>query len=325
MQAGPTARFLRTGLCAVASLVVVLWGCAGSGPKPGERRIFFSDDLRIHSLNPDGTGLCEFPGKHTLNPAAGPGGRVYFGSYRGPYWLVDEPVPGLYSADAAGRRRNRIADLPGLPSPFGLSSAGEVAYLLPGRPALCFVPSQGGSAREHSLPGSPVAAALSAYGAQAAVLLEPRMRTVVLGNQAWFTEGSDLLILDLATGRVTTVSYPLLPEELRETGGLEHYAGSGAAAVAWRGEDELLVSSAPGVWSLKLEDLSVSRLVVERTAGQPPPNGLAVSRDGSLLAYTCGGRLLLRDLASGREKDLTPSGVLVGGAHHPCWMEPQKP
>jgi hypothetical protein len=300
----------------------LLLGCSAGRPSPGERRICFSDDLRVHSLRPDGTGLFEFSGKHSLHPLCGPGGRIFFGSYRGPYWLVDEPRPGLYSSDAAGRNRRRLADLSALPLPFGISRDGSVGYLLPGRPALFFSAADGSGIRERTLPGTPVAAAVDPEGKRTAVLLEARMRTVVLGNQAWFTEGHDLLVVDLGSEKAVAVEYPLLPEELEDRGRLEHYAGSGAAAVAWRGGEELLVASAPGVWAVRLQAPSTRRLVVPRGPGHAPPDGLSVSKSGTDLAYTCSGRLFLRDIPSGRERDLTPAGVLVGGAHHPCWMEP---
>lgn len=322
MQAGGAPSLRGAWSCAIGLAAALLLGCSAGRPSPGERRICFSDDLRVHSLRPDGTGLFEFSGKHSLHPLCGPGGRIFFGSYRGPYWLVDEPRPGLYSSDAAGRNRRRLADLSALPLPFGISRDGSVGYLLPGRPALFFSAADGSGIRERTLPGTPVAAAVDPEGKRTAVLLEARMRTVVLGNQAWFTEGHDLLVVDLDDQKAAAVEYPLLPEELKEQGRLEHYAGSGAAAVAWRGGEELLVASAPGVWAVGLEDPSTSRLVVPRVPGHAPPDGLCVSKNGTDLAYTCEGRLLLRDIPSGQERDLTPVGVLVGGAHHPCWMEP---
>ena len=297
------------------------WAVPQKGRSRGAQLPPFDDLLRIHSLRPDGTRPAPVSRQTHPKSAAGPAARL-FGSYRGPYWLVDDPRPGLYSADAAGGSRSRVADLPALPEPFGVLADGVVAYLLPGRAALFLVAPDGARAKELNLPGQPLAAALSPEGTRAAVLVEARMRTVVLGNQAWFTEGSDLLLVDLATEGATSMAYPLLPAQLKDGGGLEHYAGSGAAAITWRGGGELLVSSAPGVWSLRLDDTSQSQLVVPRAAGQPSPDGLAVSKDSSLLAFTCGGRILLRDLTSGQEKDLTPAGVLVGGAHHPCWMEP---
>ena len=96
MRGGVARGFL---IAAIAGSLFA--GCGPQVPPPGERRILFCDDLRVRSVRPDGTGVLEFPGKQSFSPVPGPHGRVYSGSYRGPYLLMDEPKPGLYSTDAA--------------------------------------------------------------------------------------------------------------------------------------------------------------------------------------------------------------------------------
>ena len=70
------------GLSLTALLSVM--ACAGPDRASSEPRIFFCDDLRVHSVRPDGTGLYEFPRKISNCPwpvKKGPGiWRVLCGS-----------------------------------------------------------------------------------------------------------------------------------------------------------------------------------------------------------------------------------------------------
>lgn len=315
--------FAAAGLAACGLLWAALMGCHAPAPARSERRILFADDLRVRSVRPDGTGLIEFPGKPSSSPVAmSERGRVCFASYRGPYVFLDAPKPGLYESDTRGAARRKILDATGLPAPFGLDSAGEVGYFLPAaEPALLWAAPSSGAVRTLPLPAAPIAAAIDPKGERVAVALTPALRTVVLGNQAWFTEGSDLLLAPAAGGEARAIAFPSLPDPLGAEPKLENYAGSGVSALAWQGGHRLLVSSSPGIWSLDLDDPSQTRMERPRDHGLPAADGLSVSRDGGELAFTCGGKLFLWNLGTGALKNLTPAG-LVGGAHHPCWMEP---
>jgi len=301
--------------------------CTGPKPQEAEKRIFFCDDLRVHSLRPDGTGLWEFPGKSTTSPlpirrSVGIW-RILVGSYRGPYLFLDAPRPGLYACSLAGGARRRITDLPGLPVIAGLASDGShVILFLPGAESLEIVDTWTGARRSIPVPAPVRAAAVDPRGERVAVILESKLRTVMLGNQAWFTEGSDLILVDLASGKITALAYTNLPDPLGAEPKLEFYAGSGMAAVAWYYPDTLIVSSAPGLWTLKLVDPPICRMAKPRLPGLPPADGIAVDKKTSALALTCGGKLLVWDLTTGDAKDITPVGDLIGGAHHPVWLEP---
>lgn len=294
---------------------------------PPGKRLFFSDDLRVHSLNPDGTGLVEFPGKLTTSPQPckddSGAWQILCASYRGPYLLLDEPKPGLYESGLAGGHRKRITDLPAMPALVGLTAGGRSAVLLQprGGEALWEADLRSGTVRVIPLPMPGRSAAVDRNGKRAAVILEPKMRTVVLGNQAWFTEGSDIVLVDLESGRITPVAFPSLPDPLGAEPKLESFAGGGASAVAWYYDEMLVVSSAPGMWNLNLKDPSLSRMARPRMQGLPPADGMAVDRDTKTMAFTCGGKLFVWDLRTGYVKDITPPG-LVGGAHHPVWLEP---
>ena len=313
------------GLSILALLSVM--GCAGPEPAPAERRIFFCDDLRIHSIRPDGTGLCEFPGKTSTCPwpvNKGPGiWRVVYGSYRGPYYFLDAPAPGLYEGSLSGTSRRRVLGLPELPVIAGLASGGAKAVLFTPRAAenLQVVDLVTGARKNIPLPAPAQSAAVDPKGQRAAVVLEPKLKTVMLGNQAWFTEGSDLVLVDFFSGKVESLSFPSLPDPLGAEPKLESFAGSGMSAVAWYYQDTLVVSSAPGMWNLKLKAPSLGRMARTRIPGLPPADGIAVNRDTTAMAVTCGGRLFVWDLRTGDFKDITPAG-LIGGAHHPVWMEP---
>jgi hypothetical protein len=319
---------LRAALLELSILALLsVMGCAGPEPAPAERRIFFCDDLRVHSIRPDGALPREFPGKTSTCPWPVRKGngvwRVVFGSYSGPYYFLDAPEPGLYEGALSGTSRRRVLGLPEMPVIAGLASGGAQAVLFTPRAPedLQVVDLVTGARRDIPLPAPAQSAAVDPRGEKAAVVLEPRLRTVMLGNQAWFTEGSDLILVDLSSGKVEPLSFPSLPDPLGAEPKLESFAGSGMSAVAWYYSDTLVVSSAPGMWNLKLKDPSLSRMARPRIPGLPPADGIAVNRDTTAMAVTCGGRLFVWDLKTGDSKDITPAG-LIGGAHHPAWMEP---
>ena len=95
---------------------------------------------------------------------------------------------------------------------------------------------------------------------------------------------------------------------------------AGLSAAVWLSDDEVLFSASPGLWSKELRGTGLVSLVRPRKGGEAIEDGMALDAQRSRLAFTAGGRLLLRDLRTGEERDITPRG-LVGGAHHPAWME----
>ena len=243
---------------------------------------------------------------------------------RGPYYFLDAPRPGLYEYALTGTSRKRVLDLPELPVVAGLTSGGAEAVLFAPRAAdvLQVVNLETGFLKTIPLPALARSAAVDPKGERAAVILEPKLKTVMLGNQAWFTEGSDLVLADLTSGKVEALPFPSLPDPLGAEPKLESFAGSGMSAAAWLYPDTLMLSSAPGIWTLKLKDASASKMTRARLPGLPPADGIAVNRNATAVAVTCGGRLFVWDLKSGELKDITPQGQLIGGAHHPAWMEP---
>jgi hypothetical protein len=303
--------------CLAAGLLL---RCSGAPEAVAGARILFSDDLRVWSVGPGGEQAREFPGKGGQTPFPWKGGILY-ASYRGPYFFFDPLRPGIYRCDAAGRRRRRLADCPALPLLQGVSRSGLLFLLPDDRTRLHLLGPEGGTQRSLSLPAPARCAAVSPEGDRCAVVLEPRFRTVVLGNQAWFTEGSDALLLSLNDGRMEPLPLPaLLAPEGDVPPRLEDYAASGIAAVSWLSGDEILFASAPGLWSKDLRRPGACSLLRPRRSGEAPADGVAVDSSRARLAFTLGGRLLVRDLRSGEERDITPPG-LVGGAHHPAWLE----
>ena len=321
-------RFRGAALFWIAGAMGMLWlsGCTTHPLKPGSERVYFSDDLRVHSIRTDGSGSFEFSGKPTSCPVVGPNHSIFCASYRGPYFFFDPLRPGIYRTDWRGSHRHRLTDCPEMALLFGYSSPhSELVFLTAASPeSLRLLSPTGGPIRSVPLPSAAVAAALDPSGERAAVILKARLRKVTLGDREWLTEGSDLLIVPLSGGEATPVEVPALPMELKGSPALESYAAAGMGAICWRDEHQILVSSAPGLWVLDLRDPSLSLMVRGRAAGTALADGLSVSPDGKSLALTCGGRLILRDLATGAERDVTPPG-LVGGAHHPAWMEAAGP
>lgn len=311
---------VRTAAALVGLLLALLLGrCGGPPPEGGAARILFSDDLRVWSVRPDGADAREVHGKGSQTPLAWKGGLL-FASYRGPYLLFDPLRPGIYRADAAGRHRHRIKDCPALPLLQGVGREG-LLYLLPeDRATLRLLNPMTGKERTLALPAPARCAAPSPDGGRCAVVLEPRFRTVVLGNQAWFTEGSDVLLVSLVGGEATSLPLPSLLAPSDGPPKLEDYAASGLAAVAWLSEDVLLFSSSPGLWSEEVRGPGAPTLLRPRRSGEAVADGLAVDAGRGRLAFTAGGRLFLREIPSGTERDITPA-ALVGGAHHPAWME----
>ena len=318
----PFVRPSRRAAAVLAWMVfgLLLLGCGGA-PAGGEGpRILFSDDLRVWSVNPDGGGARDFPGKGGGTPIPWNGGVLY-ASYRGPYLFFDPLKPGIYWADAAGGHRRRLRDCPALPQLQGMSRFG-LLYLLPGdRATLHVLDPKSGEERTIALPASARCVAVSPDQERCAVVLDPRFRTVVLANQAWFTEGSDVLLLSLSGGQVEPLPVPALlspPSDVPPR--LEDYAAAGLSAAVWLSDDEVLFSASPGLWSKELRGTGLVSLVRPRKGGEAIADGMALDAQRSRLAFTAGGRLLLRDLRTGEERDITPRG-LVGGAHHPAWME----
>lgn len=312
---GATARAI--GLAPV--LLAGLLACARAAGPAGGERLYFSDDLRVWSVGADGTAPVEFPGKPTSSPVPTGDGGVLCASYRGPYLFFDPLQPGIYRTDWRGGHRRRVMDFPVLPALEG--RAGDTLLCLFAGTAnqLVLLDPRTRSRHAISLPARALAAAASPDGKRAAVVLEPRLRTVMLGNQAWFTEGSDLLLVPLNGGPAVQAQFPTLPAELARAPALENYTAAGMAAVDWLDGHRLLVSSSPGIWRLELDAPGGATLVRPRAPGTPPADGLRVSPDGRRLAITAAGRLLVRDLTTGAERDVTPPS-LVGGARHPAWM-----
>lgn len=312
--------------CAIGLAPVLLacaLACARDAAPPGGERIYFSDDLRVWSVGADGTAPVEFPGKPTSSPIPTEKGGILCASYRGPYLFFDPLRPGIYRTDWRGGHRRRVMDFPVLPALEGRAGRALLCLSSEAGSQLALVNPETRLRRAIALPARALAAAASPDGKRAAVVLAPRLRTVMLGNQAWFTEGSDLLLVPLDGGPAVQAQFPSLPRELARTPALENYTAAGMAAVDWLDGHRLLVSSSPGVWQLDLDDPGGATLVRPRTPGTPPADGIRVNADGRRLAITAAGRLLVRDLTTGIEKDLTPPG-LVGGAHHPAWMEAAK-
>jgi hypothetical protein len=312
----------RSAVYWVITTAALLWltACSSNPVKPSGTRLYFSDDLRIHSIRADGTDPLEFSGKPTSCPLAGPDGSILCASYRGPYFFFDPLRPGIYRTDWRGRHRHRLADCADMAVLCGYSKPrSELVFLTAASPdSLLLLSLSSGAIRSIRLPSAAVAASVDPTGERAAMVLQPRLRKVPLGKREWLTEGSDLVVVPLSGGEETTIEVPALPMELKTDPALENYAGAGMSAITWRDAHQLLLSSAPGLWVLDLRDPSLSLMVRGRMAGAPVSDGLAVSPDGKTLALTCGGHLILRDLATGEERDVTPRG-LVGGAHHPAW------
>jgi hypothetical protein len=314
---------MRRVVYGVLTVAAILWlaACTSNPAKPSGMRLYFSDDLRVHSLRADGTDPLEFSGKPTSSPVPGPENSILCSSYRGPYFLFDPLRPGIYRTDWRGHHRHRLADWDDMAVLCGYSSQrSELVFLSAASPDSLQVLSLGeGGILSISLPSTAVAAAVDPTGERAALILKPRLRKVTLGDREWLTEGSDLLVIALAGGEAATTEVPAFPMELKTKPDLESYAGAGMSAICWRDAHQLLLSSAPGLWVLDLRDPSLSIMMRGRITGAPAADGLDISPDGQILAFTCGGRLILRDLITGQERDVTPTG-LVGGAHHPRWM-----
>ena len=299
--------------------LIALAGCSRPAGHAKGGRLYFCDDLRIHSVLPDGGDPWELAGKPSSCPIAAGAGEIFCASYRGPYYLVDPLRPGIFSLNPREHRRRRLTDWPVLPVLCGFAAEGRLAFFQAAGPAeFDLLDTRTAEVRRVRLPGPPAAAAVSPTGDRAAVALAARLRTVVLGNQAWFTEGSDVTLVPLGGGDILALEYPLLPGTPPMSPSLDHYAGGGLSALAWRDAHALAVSSSPGIWILDPDHPSSSSVVRLRSPGQPLADGLAFSSDGNRLAITAGGRLIVREIATGAERDVTPPG-LVGGAHHPCW------
>jgi Tol biopolymer transport system component len=140
----------------------------------------------------------------------------------------------------------------------------------------------------------------------------------------WIPDPPRLLIPLPVADATYVAAVPLSEDGTRVTGPVQRLAsltdGVTRVSAAWNGRMAISASAQTGhIWSLPIDATGrATGEPVQLTYGSAGESGASLSRDGEKLAFTSKranrNRLFYRDLATGREKELSTNGYRYGGA-----------